>query len=1712
MPSTFNPRLEATRRVLSRTPAFGMMEVVDTTGKIVNKATGESYDNIQDAVAALSAYKMVDFRKIGSDAFSMGQSIGDASSQSELLALNTYLRSASRADLDDSGLGHLFGQQLDSAYLQFNWGGNKQSLDLLTDPTSPSQIRHPGLTVITDEGVMRISHSISATGQPLTLDQQSKIKSLAGVPTFRKSFVEDFFEDISAGNNAGVAGRLGKIPKRQSRNLAPREVGFDVKEIESALSRFKTSTGAPGKLAYEYNHVDLLLRKAAGDVMTPAEDILLASTGGIIRDDIFLSADEAFEQVLQYVGLTHPTTDVDPLDLAPKLKDVLTKSLTDRNRSIDPKMPLYEVIKKNNDIAALKGSTDPSTRMLGEIFENLKSDIVPANDGALQIMDGPFRELLRGKEDTLNALKGSMGLSADGTITSDQVKKVSELEGQIEKIRRVIENHSIEQNPFTAATADGSFKAEGGLATFDDKVNSLRPGSSFTDRNKKLGKSLKNQIKDIEAEITSASPHDTVALSNELNRLQRLQAGVEELEQYLIISPSTNLKPELGSSAGAFITMNVSTKSDKIVFAEPMGLLTDSDYFSPQVRQSVQQNLEETNALVESFFDTGQIPDQVLKDIQFQAQALGLVDKKTGIRFDVPRIPGTNTPETSLDAAARGLAKRNRSEIEDILKALESNQDATKIPAIVNRVRDHYAKNAFRMTDGRVNVALPFDSRHDIRTYESSLQTIPGVMPTGYDVQEVMLSNGRKGRIPFVQISFHGDSMMTTGPVASSMKGVLSGYDLDDSAVNSLRTFVGGNGQRRLAINARRDPKGIEELLAGRPNLKYAESAQKIIRNQQGSIDYFSNFGNEEYQSLIDQGYGIDEIVRTLEQAKSILKTNKKTGLFTHKTTRGRTHFNSGNELEIFEQMTINAIESARGPIPEISDEALSQMIDVQAASHRARGGLVQTPHGLMTAQRAKNLTSEQGAPYSMPNFMEVALDPTKSEEVGNEALRIVNGKLPSGQMLTVDELHDFVSGRLLIPGVSAAQASEIGGSAIQELNTTSVMKAAMDQKLRNTIGVSSNRGSFSAGSLNMIKETLQDQSIIDQFGSLIPDAQIKYAMGTVPPSNVVDIVKQLSGGNSIMPLDQTLASVSSLEEQQMLRNAYDSIASAVNRTRPGAKLATADNLHEFQTEIGDVLEAQIEKAAAFFGWTRGASIAAGIPQEDLIGYDPVAYAERLKSQADRVAERASNISGLQDFLGDATLDPTQKSLVEEEIKRLNSLDAKGYEEAMTLKRGTPAYERFASSAMARDISVEQEMINHGYDIKARNMAARSQRAIAVAEHRDTSRALLQSPEMSSLFGELKDIDSTLGGATMSEAVKAQRDTIKSLISIQMAEGLRAMKEISASGNVLDMIDTLESEMTSMYGERGSGIFGAMGEPEAEDAMMDIFKLAAERRTVRSQAYDARHFDFVQELYRDHQGSGVADLLKVDGEQAAQFVSFHKKNPGERVDKTLLSFMEMVSSSGTEKHKLQQVVEESAQEAFGQHQAMNTLAEIEAKAAGLTSTAFPAGLVTDRVTKLKDELGEAVASMYATPGAVAKSPYKRVMQSFNHGELGKLLESKNVRRSGVAAIALIGASFLYQRNKKKDLTEQDVAGPPLLPGGSAYEGRPPTRDMALQSAQMQSQGYGMQYQVNTTGSMGDLNNLRSLLGGVVDGPINSTMYNGMPSVGKDPYSDIASNF
>lgn len=164
--------------------------------------------------------------------------------------------------------------------------------------------------------------------------------------------------------------------------------------------------------------------------------------------------------------------------------------------------------------------------------------------------------------------------------------------------------------------------------------------------------------------------------------------------------------------------------------------------------------------------------------------------------------------------------------------------------------------------------------------------------------------------------------------------------------------------------------------------------------------------------------------------------------------------------------------------------------------------------------------------------------------------------------------------------------------------------------------------------------------------------------------------------------------------------------------------------------------------------------------------------------------------------------------------------------------------------------------------------------------------------------------------------------------------------------------------------------------------------------------------------------------------------------------------------------------------------------------------------------------------------SIRPSPYKRFFASLKDGAVADLLEDSRVRTGGFAVAALIAGSFLYQHSKKKDRSIDDLTGPPLLPGGSPYEslapggqdfyeglseqGRPyggaPSRDQVLRSLQSQGYSSGVQYRVNTTGSMNDLNKLRGLFGGMVNGPVDSTMYSGLDRLGQDPYRQVGSSF
>jgi hypothetical protein len=140
-----------------------------------------------------------------------------------------------------------------------------------------------------------------------------------------------------------------------------------------------------------------------------------------------------------------------------------------------------------------------------------------------------------------------------------------------------------------------------------------------------------------------------------------------------------------------------------------------------------------------------------------------------------------------------------------------------------------------------------------------------------------------------------------------------------------------------------------------------------------------------------------------------------------------------------------------------------------------------------------------------------------------------------------------------------------------------------------------------------------------------------------------------------------------------------------------------------------------------------------------------------------------------------------------------------------------------------------------------------------------------------------------------------------------------------------------------------------------------------------------------------------------------------------------------------------------------------------------------------------------------------KTKYTKFSDYIKSGRLKELFsENKLFRNSIYGVTALVAASFAYQGYK--DRTEDSIKGPPLLPGGSAYESQYPQRTPQIPELGTVSYNPGMSYKVNLYGNRGAVRNFEDMAIGLGNFDMDTTIYSGIPEVGRDPYQQLASSF
>jgi len=123
----------------------------------------------------------------------------------------------------------------------------------------------------------------------------------------------------------------------------------------------------------------------------------------------------------------------------------------------------------------------------------------------------------------------------------------------------------------------------------------------------------------------------------------------------------------------------------------------------------------------------------------------------------------------------------------------------------------------------------------------------------------------------------------------------------------------------------------------------------------------------------------------------------------------------------------------------------------------------------------------------------------------------------------------------------------------------------------------------------------------------------------------------------------------------------------------------------------------------------------------------------------------------------------------------------------------------------------------------------------------------------------------------------------------------------------------------------------------------------------------------------------------------------------------------------------------------------------------------------------------------------------------------KMLGKPTFGKFVLGALAVAAGTIAINKMKNKEVTQESVSGPPLLPGGNPYE-KLLTSSGGLPAPPMAGSSGGTSFNVSVNGSNDEVREFMQKTAQMSNGKMQSTIRNRLPNPGKDPYDDIAGSF
>ena len=1154
----------------------------------------------------------------------------------------------------------------------------------------------------------------------------------------------------------------------------------------------------------------------------------------------------------------------------------------------------------------------------------------------------------------------------------------------------------------------------------------------------------------------------------------------KQLEKYTMIASKFAFKPELGFAGKTdILTLSGMGSGRDLVYSDPVSTAFHPEVFADRATlDAMEQRGQSVLREFESAINSNTVPRKVRAMLEEASQR------------DISHLP----------SHSRLSAARNKEFADSILDMMRRGISPKQNPTMMNMMHTFFATEAFRMKGDFMQMVVPDTHRFAIDSEAILMGTEKGKMilnkGRGYDRISIEGLGDVKHDILKFRVSGH--KMMLPADSIGKYRHALGGFDLDDKVLEKVLTYKDNQGLTRLGFNISRQPSGPEELIFARMNMD-----QDTIRGL---------FGGKEDSSSV------------MEFRKSLDSLTQSTSNTAHRTTY----------------------------------RILQDILDGKHTTQRTVQGQIVTTDKLLSAKRADAF--EQAILNVFGDLEQRGVTTIQKLDTKRAQKILEHGS----STLSVEDL----SKRPDYTREGIFKAFIESGSFDMKDDFLETMRANnFDQKMINKFSKAADFEEM----LKMMQSTYEtDPALRAIFQTAIDDFSVKKA---IEGGDILGVYvnRSMTVGSVLNQYEAFLndAGTSMATKQYMLKNykigllaqdeAIDasvgvSFASSRNLSHDvGSILSAADNAN-YVNDVGvqkalsklglsgadlglEVFGGQsIEGLGKMIGFSR----AVGSSDDSLLlGIDEFLLKDRIRD-TDTKSILDNMITGMEDAQrqGLATAVDLDKTL--EELKEVSATnDASKIREELIKRIGLNADHSFASISRVHDVGVRYssylDSVNRSSisripsdDILSSTRTSREADSVArsiINTHKDeldrifdTTTDSIKTMNQTELFNHSALLDN------IGQKVLTDIDQASKLIGMSSVDLVNAIDKVTAGTRVdiggLRHLTSLQAGELPEDAERAAETiqnvrdYRRVKHYESFDqdyanqvraslgnksTMEDLVKEAENKlKSVKEaqQRIDAGHGMNIQGLQQD--------LLEVDNE----FNDTYRALVGQAQEIT----DDMVR--GNANHQTALITSQMQKEQLAQAGLINldpSTGLIDELSPGTLGSMGSIDVDDARAAFGDDGLADNIINSITDldDGLVEnKAVYKRIGEKM--GDLKDLFKNPTIKKGALAIGGLIAGSLAY--SEIRDRTHEDMAGPPLLPGGSAYESGYPNR--VPQIGTFGGPGYdpGVSYKVNLYGDQDTVGRFNAAAGGLVNGNINTTMYNRIPNVAQDPYAEMAANY